>query len=287
MDVRLWQRADVAFPVSSANDLPPVGGGREQFDFDCKGDVNEKDTFELAKDVAAFANLAGGVVLIGAHEDNARGVIARYSPLDEQRANLIAIAYSNSVAQRCSPAPVVNPTILSRDAGYVVAVNTWPFPAQTVGVRISNAETFPRKKRNAWVFPLRVGRGSIDVKPEQLPMLMVPEVRRIALLLQQIEIDDRSRASVVVFHKPPTAGALSRMDLRLDKVDVLENVLVLHGIGERPHVPVYIPLDSVRSVWRSHGDRWSVVVAGGITQSQSEVRGEGSMSFMPFEPSTR
>ncbi len=32
---------------------------------------------------------------------------------------------------------------------------------------------------------------SIDIQLEQLPMLMVPEVRRIAVVLQQIEIDEK------------------------------------------------------------------------------------------------
>jgi schlafen family protein len=257
-----------------------VCGGREQFDFDCKSDINDKDTFELAKDVAAFANLAGGVILVGAYEDRARGTIGRYSPFDEQRANQIAGAYSQSVAQRCSPAPVIDPTVLPRDAGHVVAVNVWPFPAQVVGVKLNDGG------RSAWVFPLRVGKDSIEIKPEQLPMLMVPEVRRVALLLRQIEINEKDRASVLVFHKPPTAGALSKMELRLDKIDLLENVAAFHGIGPLPNVPVHVPLDAVRSVWRSPEGGWSILIAGGINQGQSS-QGERTLFFVPSEPAQR
>jgi len=162
----------VAFPVSTQNDLPPVGGGREQFDFDCKGDVDETDTFELARDVAAFANLAGGVILVGAVEDPARGVIRKYRPMAEERAHLIAGAYSKSVAQRCSPAPLIDPTVLPLEGAHIVGVNVWPFPAQVVGVRIPDAETF---------------RGTRVKKPV---LSKAPKIQRLNVDLALIPIEE-------------------------------------------------------------------------------------------------
>lgn len=265
----LGDSADVAFPIQSEDALPTAGEKREQFDFDCKGDVDEKDTFELAKDVAAFANLAGGVVLVGAVEDKRVGILSRYLPMAAERAQVIADAFSKAVAQRCSPAPLVDVAVIPKDAGRVVAVNVWPFPSQAIGVRIPDAVTHkgPQKnrKRDAYVFPLRVGNDSIDIQPEQLAMLMLPQERRVTILLKAIPQALRKKVHVVGRHVARQTGHRSNFAIDLEFVDVrpLENVALFRSASQPDH-PAHVPLNHIDSVWLGAHNQWWVLVQGEV-----------------------
>ena len=70
-------------PVATTADLPALSAGRESGTYDFKGSVDLAKKRELAKDVAAFANATGGVILIGAEEDKDAGTLRRYAPMDE------------------------------------------------------------------------------------------------------------------------------------------------------------------------------------------------------------
>jgi predicted HTH transcriptional regulator len=63
--------------IGTANDLPPAGPlnnrSREKSDLDFKTFVEQAKSWENAKDVAAFANALGGVLLIGA--DDSTGLL--------------------------------------------------------------------------------------------------------------------------------------------------------------------------------------------------------------------
>jgi predicted HTH transcriptional regulator len=88
------------------------------------------DSWEAAKDIAAFANALGGVILIGADEDKKRGMLGRYSPLTDPEAKTARDAWGEAVETRCSPKPMVNLVNVPCGQGCVVAVNVWPFPGQ-------------------------------------------------------------------------------------------------------------------------------------------------------------
>jgi predicted HTH transcriptional regulator len=107
---------------------------------------------ELAKDVAAFANADGGVLLIGAYEDTRHGVLGTYKALDAQAVKLARESYSQAVRSFCFPSPIIDSVVVPHGNGSVVAVNVWPFPGQAVGVR-------SREHIDAYFFPFRSGRG--------------------------------------------------------------------------------------------------------------------------------
>lgn len=153
-------------PVTTARDLPRAGTSAERISFDIKRDTGtgKQDYFELAKDVAAFANASGGVILIGAAEDRKHGVVGAYMPLSRHRAKEVRDAYNQATRDRCSPRPLVDPVIIDHQGGAVVAVNVWPFPGQAVGVRHA-------KEPLAFAFPFRAGVETIWLNAEQLPML--------------------------------------------------------------------------------------------------------------------
>jgi hypothetical protein len=104
--------------------------------------TNKADFGEMAKDVAAFANAAGGVIVVGVDHQN--GAAQRY-PLSLAEANELVELYSQAVRDRCSPRPLIEPCAIDigpepgkpPDERFVVAVNLWPYPDQPVGVTYS------------------------------------------------------------------------------------------------------------------------------------------------------
>jgi hypothetical protein len=170
--------------VTRAGELPE----RSMLDFKAKYDASKH--FEMAKDVAAFANHLGGALVIGAAETTA-GV--RWVPMAAADAKQLEGAFNTAVAQRCRPAPVVDLERITVQGGVVLVVNVLPSMA-LVGVKITGDKA-DGYGDPAWVFPLRVGSNADYLRPEMLPMYMVPDVRRKVLLLQQIPAD--SRVSVI------------------------------------------------------------------------------------------
>ena len=119
-------------PILVSPDLPAVGASRESGTFDFKAEQDPANQRELAKDVAAFANGLGGVVLVGAVEDKKRGTLSAYKPMARlEDAEALRKAYELAVTQRCVPKPVVDVVRIEtvrpdHPAGHVVAVNVYP-----------------------------------------------------------------------------------------------------------------------------------------------------------------
>lgn len=248
--------------LTRAEDLPLVGIAREQLLVDFKAQVDPKRHFELAKDVAAFANASGGVVLVGAVEEN--GKLARYNPLPEALGNEIRAAYSQAVRDRCSPVPLCDPVAIATGGGFVIAVSVWPFPTQPVGVKISGDRATEGHAGPGWVFPLRTGVDSVFVRPEQLPMLMLPDLRRMAILLDAIPNDRRADLAVTFRMGVLAHGSYKKGEQLLDFVEVrlLENVAVFRGAaGKMPETLCHVPLDGIESVW-STGKGWRIAFKG-------------------------
>jgi hypothetical protein len=100
-------------PRTLATDVPSVGSGHESATIDMKGGpdayrqlhsgVASWKSYEMAKDVAAFANAMGGTVLVGAEEDRAAGVCSAHSPFSDARATELTEAISTAIEKRCRP----------------------------------------------------------------------------------------------------------------------------------------------------------------------------------------
>lgn len=246
-------------PVTSPGDLPEAGSNAENLAFDIKLDVDPSNHVELAKDIAAFANATGGVILVGAAENRRHGTIGQYKPVDAPRAKAIRDAYNLAARDRCSPQPLVNPIVIPCEEGFVVAVNVWPFPGQAVGVRI-------QKEPLGFAFPFRTGVETIWLSAEQLPMLMVPELRRISILLAAIP----NSATIKI-----TATLWS---FSLEEVRVLENVLVLAlqkspvQIDQpEPGLKFHLPIDIIRSVWKDAKGTWQLGIAGCLKSERGNI----------------
>lgn len=175
-------------PITTPQDLPPTGVRSEDHSIDAKLKLSTKfgsklDNIEWAKDVAAFANTLGGTILIGADQDSATKCIT-YAPISGHDAQHAAKSYEDASRDRCRPPPLVSAAVLAKDGGYVAAVNVWAMPGQAVGVRVTQEKQTNGTGEDTYLFPVRVGSSTAYVQPSQLAMLMLPEVRRIAILLE-------------------------------------------------------------------------------------------------------
>lgn len=256
------------FPLIDPQELPEPGTSREGLCLDLKATVDPKDGFELAKDVAAFANSVGGTILVGAHE-GASNTLGRYAPMTEDLAGTLRDAYNKAVGARCEPAPIIDPILIPRDGGWLVAVNVWPFPSQAVGVSTRDPK-HGGVGDNGWAFPLRTGIHTAFLKPGQLPMLMIPEVRRVAALLEQIPPE--ARKNVQVFWRSPrqVGSTLEGPFLSLVEVRSMENVAIFANQNPRPVADLtkglHVPLDAIENVWSVGEFEWCIAVTGRLEE---------------------
>lgn len=241
-------------PVRSAADLPNLGDAETNV-LDFKGTILGKDgkpdLCELAKDVAAFANADGGTLLFKAFEDGRRAVLGRYEPLNAEEAKLARTAYSNAVAQFCSPAPLahIEQAIEMDKGGLVVAINVWPTTAGLIGVRTVD---FP----DAYFFPVRTSLQTTFLHVEQLSMFLSPEVRRKATLLRSIPSDSRVKLRLRL-----SSGLVQGSEfLFIVNVSESDNAVtfITRQSGSDEDKSVY-PLENIRSVYKDQTG-WNVIV---------------------------
>lgn len=245
--------------IERHDQLPEPGKVNEQHHLDFKAEPTD-DAFEIAKDVAAFANAEGGTLLIGAR---GRGeYLSKYEPLTRKAASQAQRTYEEAVRDRCSPAPLFNVNSVPYDDGFVMAVNVWAFPGQLVGVEVKQGEAKCGKKASQpeglFFFPLRVGTHTKAISPEQLAMFMDPRVRRIAMCLGEAK-----GQKVTVFSSKCDRKTHWTEECVVEDVDFMGNAVAVRVVDDLDRARISIPLDLVESVWRSK-DRWNLLIAGHI-----------------------
>lgn len=238
--------------IRTAADLPAPGSTQEMARMEFKQQVNPGERAELAKDVAAFANSVGGTILVGAARKGE--TLACYKPLALDASRAVMRAYDEAVRDRCSPRPVFEAHEMERDEGHVIAVNVWPFPGQPVGVVADDPDG--KKSQRLLFFPLRSGAQTVYLSPDQLPMMMLPEVRRVAILLSQLQEGDA--VTLNYFSEGPTipghvTNRLARqMPVKLastiDEI-IMRNTVEFIIAGGR----TTLPADAIDHVWRGAG----------------------------------
>src|ERR1051325_8245492 len=94
---------------------------------------------------------------------------------------------------------------------------------------LESEPTWTRRMRantgSGFVFPVRMGRDTIELTPDQLSMFMLPEARRAAILIGAI---DPGTQITVTSHSPE----VGQWPMRLLSADAFSNSLSLeHGEG--------------------------------------------------------
>ncbi len=251
-------------PVATTDDLPHPGTGSETGTYEFKGSVDLAKRRELAKDVAAFANATGGVILVGAEQDEVTGTLRKYAPVSEAVAESIADAYDRAVADHCRPLPFAGAVKVRAPPpldGFVVAVNVNGIPLGPVGVSWVKDPKCPN-----WAFPLRTTRHTTYITPTELAMFMVPEIRRVAILLDSIPLDQRKGVLLVANSRAGDADPRTVTFLGLDQLFTTLNLRAEQS-GEK----IAIPLDRVASVWRRDLQRWGIVLRGRFEIAQGTL----------------
>jgi hypothetical protein len=249
--------------IERCEDLPPAGPlnarSRERDDLDFKTFVDKRTMYEHAKDVAAFANFLGGVLLIGADNKTNPTVLA-YPGVVGQTVADVATIYEKAGAM-CSPPQNVNAVPMKDPSGTdIVAVNVDPSVHQLV------ASPGGQKEGHLWRFPIRRGSQTTDIVPEDLPMYMNQPVRRAYLMLASIPVRQREQVKVYCPDDHEVLGGrLTRtrvLDLRLAEVPPGHNFLV---VGRSPSSTCRIPLGDVVDVWEEAEGQWAIKVSGRLT----------------------
>lgn len=230
---------------------------QENLWFDLKETYAPDSRAEMAKDVAAFANAEGGAIIIGALEGTTGPDYSR--PLSVKHAAMLEDAFDKAVRDLCRPSPAVHARTIpvpGTPASVILVVNIEPLVDQPVAARHETAQ-------DAWRFPLRVGRHTECLLPEQLPLYMNSKARRAKLLLLRAL---RSGGKIDLFAVP--AGNATHETIRgadefnLDAVDPEESGSIVLSQPDEDRQVVTIPIDDVEAVWLQHSGRWAVRIAG-------------------------
>jgi hypothetical protein len=237
--VSLYRRVD------TSTGLPPIGTIWESPTCDFKSHGDPTRFTEMAKDIAAFANATGGVLLVKAVESQGR--LQRYLPMTVGEADGLRTAYDTAAKDHCRPSPSIHSETVAHEAGVVLAINVEPFPANPVGVRATPQQQHPQDRFGAcFMFPIRVTTGTEYLTPDRLGELMLPKVRTAAILLDRLTAIERS--GVQVMWSQPTSGyGTAEVDL------IGVNPLALtFEVSVRVHLntpqTVHIPLDAFKVV---------------------------------------
>jgi hypothetical protein len=251
-------------PATRPTELPEKDTARESGTYDFKGSVDPTDARELAKDVAAFANAFGGVVLVGAVEDSATRTLLKYNPMKRPFADKLTIAYEQAVRDRCDPPPIFDAVSIelppALGTGFVVAVNVRATALGPVGVREDKGESY--------AFPMRISTHTKNLKPTELAMLMVPEVRRVAIMLEAIPRGERDQVMLLAADK---AGEPDCRWVTMVGVDDDFTTLTV-----KTSKTLTLPLDRVATVWRRDASHWGILIAGRMT-----IADDGSLVVLP------
>lgn len=228
-------------PFTERSTIPSIGDiETDTLDFKARSEGRTgRSTTWAAKDVAAFANADGGVLIIGAYEDNRRGYLGLIKGMTDEDVKIVRDTFSDAAKEICRPSPVNNSVLLQHGTDKLVAVNVWPFPGHAVGIKVDP---------DTWRFPVRRGLDTPYLTPERLPMLMLPELRRKISLLRSIE--PGSRVTI-------NQGFMAPND-HWTFVEVVEEDNAVHF--EKPvsngKELVHVALEQIERVWRRHGDWW-------------------------------
>jgi hypothetical protein len=274
-------------PWSQSTAIALANGAHEKTVLDLKSHCDlsrPTQTFELAKDMAAFANALGGTVLVGASERSdtlgrKTGRIEAFVPLTDDQA--LIKAATSAARDLCQPPITVEPEIIKltpeeqstivdnplQSTATLVALNVHPLVASPCGVAACDSNG--KRVSDAFRFPLRFIEGTKWLRPEELAFHMNSHERRMYLLLVQLPRD----RDVFVWDKGQ--GGLGAK--RTGRIGDLDPDRMIAKLQFKDSV-VHVPLTFVTAVWLDEKDVWNVDIRGAINTQQTG----DPVRFVPF-----
>lgn len=252
---------------------------QERLWFDVKETYVPKSQAEKAKDVAAFANALGGALIVGAREGAAEPDYS--TPLPAHFAAEVEHEFDQAIRDFCRPSPTVHIRSIeapSSGGKIVLVVNIEPAVDQPVAAR-------HQEHKDMWRFPLRVGRHTEYITPEQLPLHMNSKARRAKLLLLRVlESDGDIDLFMVPCGSSRHASIQGSASFKLVSVDDRGGggLVMRDTDGAFDGQSVTIPIDEVEAVWLQHTGRWAVRIAGRLEQFEPIDRNNtGGLVYTP------
>jgi hypothetical protein len=250
--------------VATADDVRALASEPESETLDYKEVADEDEWWELAKDIAAFANHLGGVLLVGAKEQP--DGLPKLHGLPPAKVAKLKHAYEMAARDKCRPAALVTCEVIPWDGGRkMLAVNVSAYTGGLVGAQFyALSKAKKPEPANAWQFPMRVAKHNPPLPLEQAIMHMSILARRVAILLASIP--DRSKVAIA-WHRPDQPRhPWPAFKATLTGVSVERNVASFTLDGEA----IIVPLDDIDAVWEGDGGRWSVRVSGFFDSSNGK-----------------
>jgi hypothetical protein len=257
--------------IATTAELPPIGA-HETPSLDFKAQA-ATGAIEAAKDVAALASVYGGVLLIGACEDTTTGDLTHWRTMSLADAQQVVKHYEQAVRDRCVPVPLVDVIIIAHPAGdHVVAVNVQPVLDQVVAVRL-RSDPADGKMIDTYAFPVRLSTHTIYLRPDQLPMLMNPEIRRVMILLESIPHASLAKVAFTwhAWTDQTHRVHMGASDLKIHGFDPLTNAMTVETDPAVGGLQMRVPLDDVETAWDTGNGRWCIRVSGAFDGSSGRL----------------
>jgi hypothetical protein len=229
---------------------------------------------EHAKDIAAFANAFGGVLLIGVSE-TADSFSRCLMPIEDARD--VVRAYDDAARDLLAPRVTVDCLAVTppeNELQALVAVNVDPFPGQMVGAKLPQTE--------GWRFPVRTAaRHSAYYDPEKIMLYADPRTRKSAILLSSVSKKGTVYLQVIFRQEGGSAadesdelcsGEFRGLDLA---TNTAEFGCMLPDRSAMVHIVA--PIEDVEAVWYAHA-HWHVRLDGTVRRRKLSMRG-GSETF--------
>lgn len=258
--------------VQSLDDLKSALLSTETCELDFKAFVDSKEWWELAKDIAAFANYLGGVILVGATEESTG--LPRLCGIELDFALTLKEAYEKAARDKCSPRPLLTAVILEPPEipdRRVLAVNVEPVPDQIVGAMFCGRNSQGQATTSdAWRFPIRIGKDNIAITPDRIPMFIDAKTRRVAIRLSSIP---RGSTPQLVWRRPSNQSNESPVVEPIIglEVDVPANVFRARRVNDARQPAFSVPLDDVEAVWEATQANWRVRITGWLDDKNGYV----------------
>jgi hypothetical protein len=264
--------------IEVPEDLPPPGPlslrAREKRDLDFKTFADRKHMAEHAKDIAAFANALGGVILVGADDRTTPGSLS-FPGVRGQTVSEARDIYEKA-GQLCSPPVAPDVVPITAHGVPLVAVNIDPVVEQLVASPAADGGS--SIVTDAWKFPLRHASQTDFIDPKDIALHMDRTIRRAYLLLARIPTDRRQEVKFYCRNVAGGAASIVAAErvFRLESVPAGRNHLVIADRDWRGR----LPLADVVDVWESAEGSWAVKIRGAITRRM--VGTDNMIEYLPL-----
>lgn len=240
--------------------------------------------YEQAKDLAAFANVLGGTLVVGAIEgkgpDKGRPIAFKSVPdvpyLTDELTEAVRLCFPPPVVlhHRITLTAAEQATLLDRpvseDASLLI-VNVQASLVSPIGCLGCDANG--KKIDDHYRFPIRTVEGTRYLRPEELPFHMNSHERRTLLQLRQVPGD-----TMIFVWGRKLDGSVTPERCTLVSLDPERLVMRINRRdGRFPEAEV--PLAMVRTVWKGE-ETWEIAIEGTVFKphaSKNQVYG-----FMPL-----